>query len=903
MAQQQKFLVADLFCGAGGFSEGARLGLAELGIDMELVCVNHWPVAIGTHELNFPQARHYCQDIASVRPHLVVPEGRLDLLLASPSCTHHSVARGGKPTSDQQRSDPWHVITWLTELDVDRAIIENVWEYTKWGPVDPKSRRPIKEQAGLYFEQWVATIRGLRHEIQWLKQNAADFGDATTRRRFIAMVRKIRALQVQILWPVVTHAKRGSAEIEAGALKPWRPAREIICWEVRGKSIFARKVPLAPKTIDRVLAGEVKYDWPPQFIIKTERELLRSLLWTIADGLRRRHRVEKIALPAKQWAHRRRQWKRVRTALARLRRLRADPLEPRYMAMLVEQLQQGRFGGDPAAMQVILRNNGDVISIEQPAPAVCADGQHLALAEAVISQNLLLANRNKNAAKNPEVDPIPPATTSPGGGLMMVEALTLSQHNTGLARPVGEPFSTIMTGGAAAERPGCARPAVVEPVIMGNRRNAEAQPVSEAQIQSLDTKGGVWLAEPTLINMKGRSNASDINAPAPTQTAHAPHLGVAEPVIVSVAHGNEAGDKTADSRRVSSVDDALGALHAGGGKYGLAAPFVANMAHGDRGGSDAGQSAAGQDAARCTSTDESLGTFHAEGNTFALVQPAADAFVLNRQGIDGGRADRRATSVEDPAPVATTRGAGYLVAPAADSFLLSQASGGSPRAVKEPAPTIVAGQAGSGTALISPYYGSGSGETCKTAEAPLDAVTAKARFGVVVPVTNGSGGPGARSTEEPIATPTTAKRGEFAIAMPVTHDDASDRASDVGAEPLPGISGASRGDLAFIAAQFGERPGQAPRVHGLDDPAPAICATGHVNLIEADLARFDVLFRMLIETELAAAMGMEHYKFSGTKTEIVKQIGNAVSRRLAQAHVKSLCADAAPEPEMRRAAE
>lgn len=97
--------MADLLCGAGGSSTGCARALAALGLKMELVCVNHWPVAIETHRKNHPEARHYVQDIAACRPHLIVPEGRLDLLMASPTCTYHSVARGGKPTSDQQRSE------------------------------------------------------------------------------------------------------------------------------------------------------------------------------------------------------------------------------------------------------------------------------------------------------------------------------------------------------------------------------------------------------------------------------------------------------------------------------------------------------------------------------------------------------------------------------------------------------------------------------------------------------------------------------------------------------------------------------------------------------------------------------------------------------------------------------
>ena len=94
-------LVADLFCGAGGSSTGARRALASLGLQMNLVAVNHWNVAIETHSRNHPEARHYCQDVNGVKPAEIVPEGRLDLLMASPTCTYHSRARGGKPINDQ----------------------------------------------------------------------------------------------------------------------------------------------------------------------------------------------------------------------------------------------------------------------------------------------------------------------------------------------------------------------------------------------------------------------------------------------------------------------------------------------------------------------------------------------------------------------------------------------------------------------------------------------------------------------------------------------------------------------------------------------------------------------------------------------------------------------------------
>jgi DNA (cytosine-5)-methyltransferase 1 len=50
-------------------------------------------------------------------------------------------------------------------------------------------------------------------------------------------------------------------------VKPWRPAREIIDWELKGRSIFNRKKPLAPKTLERIYAGAVKFGWPEPYLV------------------------------------------------------------------------------------------------------------------------------------------------------------------------------------------------------------------------------------------------------------------------------------------------------------------------------------------------------------------------------------------------------------------------------------------------------------------------------------------------------------------------------------------------------------------------------------------------------------------------------------------------------------
>ena len=84
---------ADLFCGAGGTSSGLLDACMDLGLQLSLVAINHWKVAIDTHSANHAYATHLCESLDSVDPRKAVPGGKLRLLVASPECTHHSVAR------------------------------------------------------------------------------------------------------------------------------------------------------------------------------------------------------------------------------------------------------------------------------------------------------------------------------------------------------------------------------------------------------------------------------------------------------------------------------------------------------------------------------------------------------------------------------------------------------------------------------------------------------------------------------------------------------------------------------------------------------------------------------------------------------------------------------------------
>lgn len=251
-------IAADLFAGAGGASTGLHLAACELGLALRLVAINHWPAAVRTHAANYPDALHLCQTVESVDPRAVVPGGRLHLLLAGPECVHHSRARGGRPVNDQSRASAWHLLRWLELLTVDHVLIENVVEFAEWAPLGAHGR-PLKSRKGETFQAYIRAIESLNYRVEVRVLNAADYGEATTRRRlFIQAARGRRA----ITWPEPTHSKRGGQTL-LRRTRPWRPAREVIDWSLPSQSIFRRQRPLSPNTLRRIEAGLRRFGGAP----------------------------------------------------------------------------------------------------------------------------------------------------------------------------------------------------------------------------------------------------------------------------------------------------------------------------------------------------------------------------------------------------------------------------------------------------------------------------------------------------------------------------------------------------------------------------------------------------------------------------------------------------------------
>ena len=258
MSLSKPIVAADLFCGAGGTSSGLVQAVENLGLSCHLTAVNHWPRAVETHALNHPAARHLCASLDSLNPRELFRADELDILWASPECTHHSRARGGKPMHDQSRATAWCVARWAEALRPGIVMIENVPEFQEWGPLGSDGK-PLQSRKGDTFRAWVESLRSMGYRVDWRELCAADFGDPTTRRRlFVQAVRGRR----RITWPEPTHTQ----EADLFGRPRWKSARDVIDWSHKGISIFARKRPLAARTMDRIWEGLRRYGITPTLV-------------------------------------------------------------------------------------------------------------------------------------------------------------------------------------------------------------------------------------------------------------------------------------------------------------------------------------------------------------------------------------------------------------------------------------------------------------------------------------------------------------------------------------------------------------------------------------------------------------------------------------------------------------
>ena len=761
-------VVVDLFAGAGGTSTGAKKAIEKLGRTMDLAAVNHNPVAIETHSRNHPEARHYVDDVEHADPEKIVPQGYVDLLLASPECRFFSRARGGRPVLDQLRMKPWTVLDWATKLRIRIILVENVPEFTKWGPLDDDGR-PIKSKEGLHFQSWFTTFQNLGYQVEYRNLNAADHGDATTRTRFFLIARNDG---VPIRWPEPTHSKHGDPTM-LSHLPKWRAANEIIDWDNPGRSLLDdpkyHKRPLSEKTRRRIAKGIDRHCHP------TLAPFYISLL-DLPE-----HQTTKPGATADQ---------------------SAEPLaDPQAAAPNFIVNRHGENGSlrihpvtDPCPTSTT-RGAGYLLSasaLPTSALGLTVPPQHLP------PEAFTFANRNENAARGLH-QPVPPATTSAGGGLCLV-------------RPRSSPLQ-------------------LEPFILGQHSGSTPRETT-SPIPTVAQDGAISLTEPSLLIFYGQSVGQSLQTPLSTILGCRKHA-LLEPMLVQYFGQGDCRSTAFPIPSLTTHD-----------RYALAQPYLFQVNHGpSRLFPDNGR---GQDISIPLATITSKRATAVVNPSLIPGYPALLNLAHGRRNGDPAADDRRILNWLSPLPTVTSTAAFAMAAP-----------------------------------VILPPHDS--------ALLPLPEDADYAAFPVLTPLLvqraqTGGNGAYVRPTHRPAPTITT--QNDLALALP------------------------------FLVPNFGERAHQCPRTHSLHHPLATVTAKGACNLVIPRTAKsqlpqdidprrvvylngqphlLDIRFRMLQNNELARAMGFDDdestYEFSGTATQITKQIGNAVPVNLAAALVGALLAD------------
>ncbi|MFD8577197.1 DNA cytosine methyltransferase [Streptomyces virginiae] len=381
----------DGFCGAGGSSTGA----VQAGITVR-TALNHWRLAVDTHNANHPDTVHDCADISQVDPRRYPTT---TFAWWSPSCTNHSVAKGRRrhidatpdlfgetlpdEAAERSRATMWDVIRFAEHHRYRAMIVENVVDARDW----------------ILWPAWIAALQALGYRFRlvclnsmhaqalgpgapqsrdrmyvvcWREGERAPDFDRWTRPsahcgRCDKVVRAVQAwknparqygkYRAQYVWRCPT--ARCHAEVAPAV----RPAADAIDWQLPAVRLADRVRPLAEKTMKRIRDGFDAYAEP---------------LVVPVEG-----REGKQARPVGQ---------PMRTCTARNE---TGVTVPPYMV----ELRGGGSNHRPA---------------DQPLATVCASGNHHGL---VAAPDLVVPYYG-NASARPAGEPIPTVTTVDRHGLL-----------------------------------------------------------------------------------------------------------------------------------------------------------------------------------------------------------------------------------------------------------------------------------------------------------------------------------------------------------------------------------------------------------------------------------------------------------------------------------------------------
>jgi DNA (cytosine-5)-methyltransferase 1 len=280
--------VTDQFCGAGGSSQGVRALSRSMGGGLEVkLALNHWKLAIETHNTNFPDTLHDCTDISACNPRRYP---KTNILITSPECTNHSLAKGKKrknnvdlfthidPAEERSRATMWDVPRFAEYHDYEIIIVENVVDARHW----------------VMWDAWLKAMHclGYEHQCVYFNSMHAHPTPQSRDRIYVVFWKKGNKAPDLALRPLAWchHCNKQTETYQAwkkqgvnwGKYKQqyvyrcptcnhivepyYYAAFNCIDWSIPGTRIGDRKKPLSENTLKRIAYGMEKYWNQPQII-------------------------------------------------------------------------------------------------------------------------------------------------------------------------------------------------------------------------------------------------------------------------------------------------------------------------------------------------------------------------------------------------------------------------------------------------------------------------------------------------------------------------------------------------------------------------------------------------------------------------------------------------------------
>jgi len=200
--------VIDLFCGAGGFSEGFRVAGFEilLGVDNDLDCIRSFVAS-------FPHAKFICKDIRHVNLRQILAEiGNVGVkvILGGPPCQGFSLANKQRFVDDPRNVLYREFVRLVHEVQPVWFVMENVTGLLSMGNI-----------AG----QIIGDFEEIGYRVKAKVLCAADYGVPQVRHRCFFLGNNAG---LPIVFPEPTHAEKPQSTLLGQELKPWVTVAEAL---------------------------------------------------------------------------------------------------------------------------------------------------------------------------------------------------------------------------------------------------------------------------------------------------------------------------------------------------------------------------------------------------------------------------------------------------------------------------------------------------------------------------------------------------------------------------------------------------------------------------------------------------------------------------------------------------